>query len=110
LIHNSSIHVGIRAPLSGKDDIRNDKRCGFEIIKARQIDRIGIDGVIRNIKERVGDTRVYINVDIDVLDPAFAPGKFAVFSFQMSTNHGRGLFDCKSRVVTALELGDGEVS
>jgi len=76
--------------VSGKHDIRNDKRCGFEIIKARQIDRIGIDGVIEKIKERVGDTRVYISVDIDVLDPAFAPGKFAAFSLQMSTNHAHG--------------------
>lgn len=64
--------------MSGKRDIRNDKRCGFEIITARQIDRIGIDGVIGKIKERVGDTRVYISVDIDVLDPAFAPGKSIV--------------------------------
>jgi arginase family enzyme len=32
--------------------------------------------VIEAIKERVGDNRVYISVDIDVLDPAFAPGKF----------------------------------
>lgn len=64
--------------MSGKRDIRHDKLCGFNIIKARQLDRIGIDGVIRNIKERVGDTRVYISVDIDVLDPAFAPGKLVV--------------------------------
>jgi agmatinase len=82
LIHNSSIHVGIRAPVFSNRDIGNDKRCGFEIIKARQIDRIGIDGVIRNIKERVGDMRVYISVDIDVLDPAFAPGKSVISHFR----------------------------
>jgi agmatinase len=75
LIHNSSIHVGIRGPVVGQSDIRNDKRCGFEIIKARDIDRIGVHGVINKIKERVAGTKVYISVDIDVLDPAFAPGK-----------------------------------
>lgn len=57
-----------------KGDLRNDRRCGFHIIKAREIDTIGIQGVIDSLKARVGDTMVYISVDIDSLDPAFAPG------------------------------------
>jgi len=50
-------------------------RCGFDTVKARDIDRIGVQGIIDRLKERVGDTLVYISVDIDVLDPAFAPGQ-----------------------------------
>ncbi|KAI9839824.1 MAG: hypothetical protein M1819_000014 [Sarea resinae] len=74
LISNSSIHAGIRAPLARrKGDIKNDVRCGFEIITARDIDRIGVNGVIETLKSRVSGSRVYISVDIDVLDPAFAP-------------------------------------
>lgn len=76
LIRNTSIHAGIRAPVSRpKGDLRNDRRCGFEIVMARDIDRIGVPGIIERLKKRVGDSRVYISVDIDVLDPAFAPGK-----------------------------------
>jgi len=45
------------------------------MVKARDIDRIGTNGVIEKLKERVRNTKVYISVDIDVLDPAFAPGK-----------------------------------
>ena len=74
LILNSSAHAGIRAPVSNrKYDWRNDKRCGFEIIKARDIDKIGVSGIVDKLKSRVGDTNVYISVDIDVLDPAYAP-------------------------------------
>ncbi|KAI1647610.1 arginase family protein [Daldinia loculata] len=74
LIRNSSIHAGIRAPVMRKaKDMENDVRCGFDTIKARDLDKIGTAGVISQIKERVGDSRVYISVDIDVLDPAFAP-------------------------------------
>jgi agmatinase len=76
LIRNSSIHAGIRAPVNkGTGDLRNDARCGFQIIKARDIDRIGTAGIVEALKARVADSRVYISVDIDVLDPAFAPGK-----------------------------------
>jgi len=65
------MHAGIRAPVfRPKGDLKNDARCGFEIIKAREIDRIGTDGIIRKLKERVAGSRVYISVDIDVLDPA----------------------------------------
>jgi len=74
LILNSSAHAGIRAPsLNKKHDWRNDRRCGFAIITARDIDRFGVAGIIDQLKARVGDTNVYISVDIDVLDPAFAP-------------------------------------
>jgi agmatinase len=57
-----------------KGDLKNDIRCGFQMVRARDIDRIGISGVIDKLKERVSGTKVYISVDIDVLDPAFAPG------------------------------------
>ncbi|RAL02038.1 agmatinase [Aspergillus ibericus CBS 121593] len=74
LIRNTSIHVGIRAPvIRPKGDLRNDLRCGFEIITARDLDRLGVSGLVEQIKSRVGDTKVYISVDIDVLDPAYAP-------------------------------------
>ena len=74
LLLNSSIHAGIRAPvMRPKGDIRNDRRCGFDIVTARDIDRIGVAGVINRLKERVGNSQVYISVDIDVLDPAYAP-------------------------------------
>jgi agmatinase len=84
LIRNTSIHAGIRAPVvRRKGDIRNDIRCGFDMVKAREIDRIGIDGVIRKLKDRVAGTKVYISVDIDVLDPAFAPGTSSLLSLIM---------------------------
>lgn len=85
LIKNSSIHAGIRAPvMRPKGDLRNDVRCGFHIIRARDINRIGTDGIIKALKERVSDSRVYISVDIDVLDPAFAPGKCSAFKTNLS--------------------------
>ncbi|KAF1919945.1 arginase family protein [Ampelomyces quisqualis] len=74
LFRNTSIHAGIRAPvIRPKKDVRNDLRCGFEIIKARDIDRFGIQEIIDRLKKRVAGTKVYISVDIDVLDPTFAP-------------------------------------
>lgn len=38
-----------------------------------QLDRLGTQGFIDRLKDRVNGTRVYVTVDIDSLDPAFAP-------------------------------------
>jgi agmatinase len=51
----------------------HDGAVGFEIISAEDIDDYGITEVIRAIRERVGDTPVYLSLDIDVIDPALAP-------------------------------------
>ncbi|KAH8197427.1 hypothetical protein TruAng_008404 [Truncatella angustata] len=88
LITNTSVHAGIRAPLARrKGDMRNDLRCGFHAITARDLDLVGASGIISRIKERVGDAKIYISVDIDVLDPAFAPGK-SPFSGPVSLTPG----------------------
>src|SRR5271170_7940170 len=42
-------------------------------VEAREIDEIGTEGIIKKIWERVGKNHAYLSVDIDVLDPAFAP-------------------------------------
>lgn len=75
LIRNSSIHAGIRAPVISRYDMKHDVKCGFHAITARDLDILGSKGVVDRIREQVGDSRIYISVDIDVLDPAFAPGK-----------------------------------
>jgi len=74
LANDTNIHAGIRTTLSGPSDYENDGYCGFEIVEAREIDKIGIDGIVKKIKDRVGTEKpVYLSIDIDTLDPAFAP-------------------------------------
>jgi agmatinase len=74
LLSDSSIHVGIRGPLYDIADLSDDGRFGFSIVRAADFDRLGHDEVLARVRARVGDAPVYLSVDIDVLDPAFAPG------------------------------------
>lgn len=74
IANDSSIHAGIRTTLSGLSDYDNDGYCGFERVEAREIDTIGTAGIIKRIVDRLGTERpVYLSIDIDTLDPAFAP-------------------------------------
>lgn len=67
-------HVGIRGPLYGKKDLEDDRRFGFGIVTAADVLRRGVDEVIDALRQRIGDRPLYVSVDIDVLDPAHAPG------------------------------------
>eukprot|EP00736_Rhodelphis_marinus_P014064 Rmarinus@m.12363 len=72
--HDSSVHVGIRGPIYRKRDYEDDEELGFKIISAMDIEKKGIEACVAHIKSRVGTRPVYLSIDIDVLDPAFAPG------------------------------------
>jgi agmatinase len=74
LLPDSSIHVGIRGPLYDSQDLVDDAGFGFSIVRATDFDRLGVDEIVRRARERIGGAKVYLSVDIDVLDPAFAPG------------------------------------
>ncbi|MFI9814675.1 agmatinase [Saccharothrix variisporea] len=67
-------HVGTRGPLYGRADLDEDTRLGFGIVTAADVMRRGVDEVAQALRERVGDRPLYVSVDIDVLDPAHAPG------------------------------------
>ncbi|KAE9581569.1 putative agmatinase 2 [Colletotrichum fructicola] len=70
----TSVHGGLRTKLFGPKDYEIDKDVvGFTIIEAHEIDDIGMNGIIEKVKKAVGDTPVYLSIDIDVLDPSIAP-------------------------------------
>jgi agmatinase len=74
LVEDHSIHIGIRGPIYDRMDLTDDARMGFRIIRAGDLDVMGIDTAVDMVRRRVADLPVYLSVDIDVLDPAFAPG------------------------------------
>ena len=70
----SCLHVGIRGPLYSSKDLSDDEVLGFQVITSRDLELKGLDYALDTIRRRVGDKPVYVSVDIDVLDPAHAPG------------------------------------
>jgi agmatinase len=67
-------HVGIRGPLYSSLDLEEDERLGFQVFAADDVEERGAADVARGVRERLAGGKVYISIDIDVLDPAHAPG------------------------------------
>ncbi|PYH72107.1 agmatinase [Aspergillus vadensis CBS 113365] len=75
--NSSSLHAGINTRLSGNSfqDLEDDDKQGFLRIAADEVDTIGAAGIVDRIHQHIPkDQPVYMSIDIDVLDPAFAPG------------------------------------
>ena len=62
----TSVQVGLRTT--------NPDTLGFNIIDAPMVHAQSIEETIATIKQRLGDTPVYLTFDIDCLDPSYAPG------------------------------------
>lgn len=68
------LQIGIRGPTNGPEDYLDAIRLGAKMITLDQIRQIGINAVIAEIQSRVGKRPAYVTLDIDAVDPAFAPG------------------------------------
>lgn len=68
------MHIGIRGPLYAAKDLTDDKALGFQIFSSVEFQDLGVSAAIEKMKARVGKRPMYVSIDIDVLDPAHAPG------------------------------------
>lgn len=68
------VQIGIRGPTAGPQDYIDVRELGIRMITLDEaIDR-GPVAVLEEVKSRVGARPVYVTLDIDAVDPAFAPG------------------------------------
>lgn len=69
----ASVQVGMHGPVFDPDDYELPRRFGLLMMPLAEIEAYGIDEAVRVIRRRVQGP-VYLSFDIDVVDPAFAPG------------------------------------
>ena len=69
-----SMHVGIRGPLYAATDLRDSEQLGFVAVGCAEIELQGLGAAVDRMRERLGAAPIYVSVDVDVLDPAHAPG------------------------------------
>ena len=69
-----SLLAGMRGPLYARRDLDEAREWGFEIVSCDELRSWRPDEYGTRVRERVGEGPAYLSFDIDVLDPAFAPG------------------------------------
>ena len=68
-----ALQVGLRGQVYSDGDFDFAHQHGIQIVTSEEFHRGGVEHVKRHLK-KFGTRPVYVTLDIDVVDPAFAPG------------------------------------
>lgn len=68
------VQIGIRGPVRSYEKEEWAKDAGMRIVTMDNFYEVGIEGIIKETRRIMGDGPTYLTVDIDGIDPAFAPG------------------------------------
>jgi agmatinase len=74
LLPERSLLAGMRGGLYGPEDLEEPRGMGFEIVACDELRALSPDAYAQRVRERIGDAPAFLSFDIDVIDPAFAPG------------------------------------
>ncbi|WAG78414.1 agmatinase [Metapseudomonas furukawaii] len=69
-----TVQIGIRGSIYSAEDEAFAEECGIRVIHMEEFAEIGVEATLAESRRVVGDGPTYISFDVDVLDPAFAPG------------------------------------
>ena len=69
-----SLLAGMRGPLYGSADLDAARELGFELLTGEELTGMSPGDYADRVRERVGEGPAFLSFDIDVIDPAFAPG------------------------------------
>jgi agmatinase len=67
-----SMLVGTRA--AEPEELENAKTADLRIVNPLDVEELGVKRVAQMIRARTSASKAYISIDLDCLDPAFAPG------------------------------------
>jgi len=71
---SASVQAGMRGSLYGPEDIQAARDMGFTVLTTDELRALGPERYGELVRERTGDRPTFVSFDVDVLDPAFAPG------------------------------------
>ncbi|MED5606388.1 agmatinase [Pseudomonas delhiensis] len=69
-----TVQIGIRGSVYSADDEAFAEECGIRVIHMEEFAALGVEATLAEARRVVGDGPTYVSFDVDVLDPAFAPG------------------------------------
>lgn len=74
LLPENSIQIGMRGSVYSKDAYADSTALGYKVVTMSVARELGLQGLGKIIKDRVGQQKVLVTFDVDVVDPAYAPG------------------------------------
>ena len=74
-LHNDLVfQIGVRGTGYASDDFDWGRKQGWTVMQAEHVWHKSLTPIMDEIRDKIGNTPVYLTYDIDSLDPAYAPG------------------------------------
>jgi agmatinase len=100
-----SLLAGMRGPVYDECDEDMPRDLGFEVLSCDELVALSSEEYGRRVRERVGDGPLFLSFDIDVLDPAYAPGTGTPEAAGLTTREALGYL----RALRGLRFGGYDV-
>jgi agmatinase len=85
-----SLLAGMRGGVYGPEDLELPQSLGFEVIASEELVALTPEAYAARVRARVGEGPLFLSFDVDVLDPAFAPGTGTPETAGLSTREALG--------------------
>ena len=100
-----TIQIGIRGAQNSDEGWRYSLDSGMRVVFIEEFEAKGVEDIVQEARRIVGDGPTYLSLDIDSLDPVYAPGTGTPEVGGMSTRETLGLL----RGLDGLNLVGGDV-
>jgi agmatinase len=100
------VQIGLRGYWPGEREFAWQAERGITSFFMHDVRRMGVDAVVERTLEIVGGGPAFLSVDVDVLDPAFAPGTGTPEPGGMTSGE---LLDACRRIAAGIDLVGADV-
>lgn len=98
---DSIISIGIRS--TSKEEYESPQKNQVRFISANEVRKSGIDSVIEEIRSR-NASRIYFSIDMDGIDPAYAPGVGTPEPYGLSDVQVRKILNAFSKKIIGMDI------
>lgn len=99
------VQVGMRGPFKDADEPALSRRHGAHIFTMVEVEAIDLRDLVRDVRHALAGLPLYISIDVDGLDPSFAPGTGTPVQGGLTTREVMALL----RGLSGLHLIGGDV-
>ncbi len=100
-----TVQIGIRGAQNTDEGWAFSRQSGMRVIFMEEFTEMGVENVIREAREIVGEGPTYVSFDVDGLDPVYAPGTGTPEIGGITTIEAQALI----RGLRGLDLWGGDV-
>jgi len=98
------VYIGVRS--QSKEEVADVKKLGLPMVTSEFVSENGIEKALDKARKAIGRKHIYLTIDIDCIDPAFAPGVGTPEPFGLSPYHVKRVIDRLGPDLVGMDINE----